>query len=101
MSVRVQSVLVVEDDSDLRQMFRTALSVAGYDVVQASDGLEALRQLEANDIECVVLDLSLPLIDGYAVLESPYAFECRSAILRIAMIIAAEPSVFTSVGCAA
>jgi CheY-like chemotaxis protein len=60
-------ILIVEDDSDLRRMFRTALSLAGYDVDEAGDGLDALRIVEARAPDLVVLDLMLRALDGLSV----------------------------------
>jgi DNA-binding response OmpR family regulator len=60
-------VLIVEDDLLLSQLFKTALSLAGYEVRQASDGLHALREIDADPPALIVLDLSLPLVDGFAV----------------------------------
>ena len=51
----------------LRRMFRQALTVAGYDVREAGDGVFALRQIEAHLPDLVVLDLGLPTLSGYAV----------------------------------
>ena len=48
-------------------MYRTALRVAGYLVQEAADGFEALRSLDADPPDLVVLDLPLPRLDGYAV----------------------------------
>jgi len=45
-------------------MYRTSLSVAGFDVREVSDGLEALRVLEAESLDLVVLDLALPRLHG-------------------------------------
>src|SRR3954451_17204993 len=65
---RAQRILVVEDNADLRRMFRTALVMEGFEVKEVSDGYDALRVLEQNAAELVVLDLRLPLIDGLTVL---------------------------------
>jgi len=65
----VHKVLVVEDDGDLRRMFRMALTLAGYRVLEAGDGLAALRELDGSDIDAVVLDLGLPLVSGQIVLQ--------------------------------
>lgn len=66
-AARQQTVLIVEDDVPLRRMFRQALTVAGYDVREAGDGLFALRQIEAQAPDLLVLDLGLPTLSGYAV----------------------------------
>jgi CheY-like chemotaxis protein len=58
-------ILVVEDDDDLRTFYRSVLSVAGYKVVAAADGIEALHHLD-QDIrpQLVILDLNLPRLGG-------------------------------------
>lgn len=61
------TVLIVEDDTDLRRMYRQALSMAGYDVQEARSGFEALRTLDSNPADIVVLDLALPGVDGFMV----------------------------------
>ena len=63
----MQTILIVEDDADLRRMFRTALALAGFDVVEAGNGLDALRVLDSNPPHAVVLDLGLPLMSGEVV----------------------------------
>jgi len=66
MSVR-QTILVVEDDQGLRRLFRTALALSGYDVVEARDGLEALQRIDHSPPDLVILDLLLPGLNGIAV----------------------------------
>lgn len=58
------SVLVVEDDGPLREMYRSALRSAGYNVVAVEDGADALRYVEQQRPNAVVLDLALPRVDG-------------------------------------
>ena len=62
-----QRILVVEDDHALRRMYRTALAIAGFDVIEAEDGLSALRQIELDPPSLVVLDLMLPTVSGLIV----------------------------------
>ena len=64
---RKQTILVVEDDEDLRRLFRTALMLAGFDVIEAGDGLEALLRIDQSPPDLVVLDLVLPRLSGIAV----------------------------------
>src|SRR5687768_5455312 len=63
-----RTLLVVDDDEDLREIFRTALVLAGYEVKEAADGLEALRSIDADPPDAVVLDLKMPHVSGYDVL---------------------------------
>lgn len=61
-------ILVLEDEDDIRAFIIINLKRAGYDVLQASSGEEALEIIEANpDIEMAVLDVMLPGIDGFEV----------------------------------
>lgn len=62
-----QIVLIVEDDPDLRRLYRHTLSMAGYEVQEARSGFEALRTLDSNPADIVVLDLGLPGVDGFMV----------------------------------
>ena len=64
---RRQVILIVEDDDDLRGVFAMTLSFDGFDVHEARTGFEALRFIDTNPPDLVVLDLGLPGIDGYAV----------------------------------
>ena len=60
-------VLIVEDDQALRRMYRAALGLAGFDVVEADDGLAALHFLDHRRPDLVVLDLMLPTMSGLVV----------------------------------
>jgi CheY-like chemotaxis protein len=65
--MRRKRILIVEDDTDLRRMFRTALAMAGYDVDEAGDGVDALRMVENRAPDLIVLDLVLRWLDGISV----------------------------------
>ncbi len=57
-------VLVVEDDAELRSLYRAALRAAGYFVFAVDDGIDALQYVEQTRPAAVVLDLGLPRLDG-------------------------------------
>jgi two-component system chemotaxis response regulator CheY len=60
------TVLVVEDEQDLREMMRDALELNGYSVVTAEHGQDALAKLAEIDNLCVViLDLLMPVMNGW------------------------------------
>jgi PAS domain S-box-containing protein len=65
---RGATILVAEDDADLREVLTTSLSRNGHRVVQARDGAEALAAIERDHIDLLVLDLVMPNIDGFGVL---------------------------------
>jgi two-component system KDP operon response regulator KdpE len=79
MPSRSQIILLVEDDADLRRMYRTALTIEGFELQEASNGYDALRLLEQGGAKLVALDLGLPLIDGTTVLRemTPKQCSCR------------------------
>ena len=62
-------VLVVEDDPALRELERRTLEKAGWRVVEAIDGAQAIEQLERHVPKLIVLDLLMPNVDGYDVVE--------------------------------
>ena len=62
------TVLVVDDDPAMRQLLRDELRSEGFDVVLATDGVEAIRALGERRPTAVVLDLHLPRLDGWTVL---------------------------------
>jgi PAS domain S-box-containing protein len=65
---RGATILVAEDDADLRGVLTTSLTRNGHRVVQARDGAEALAAIERDHIDLLVLDLVMPNIDGFGVL---------------------------------
>ena len=65
-----RSVMVVEDDPDLRELLRNVLSDAGWQVREAGNGQLALERIVADPPTLVILDLMLPLVDGFEVLRS-------------------------------
>lgn len=62
-----KTVLIVEDDDELRRLYRQALALAGYEVREARGGFEALRHLDNRPPDVVVLDLMMPGVDGFTV----------------------------------
>ena len=61
---RERVILVVEDDPELRTLYRTTLRSAGYAVFAVDDGLDALEYVEQTVPAAVVLDLGLPRLHG-------------------------------------
>ena len=62
-------ILVVDDDADIRGLVRELLERRGFEVVEAADGKEALQELYAGRPDLVVLDVSMPGLDGWTTLE--------------------------------
>jgi DNA-binding response OmpR family regulator len=62
-------ILVVDDSSLVRELVRTLLERAGHEVVEAADGSDGLRRLYAERPDLVVLDVSMPELDGWEALK--------------------------------
>ena len=58
------TILIVEDDSALRTFYQSALAIAGYRVITAQDGIDALWRIDNELPDLVVLDLNLPRLGG-------------------------------------
>ena len=65
-----QKVLVVEDFEDNRFMMRRLLEMSGYRVVEAENGEEAVQRAAEEHPDLILMDLSLPLLDGLAATRS-------------------------------
>lgn len=78
--IRRHSILVVDDDPLFRELYRTALRLEGFDVSTASDGIAALRAIEVNPPSLVILDVNMPCLDGWGVLQELSRYESTKAI---------------------
>jgi CheY-like chemotaxis protein len=63
---QTETVLLVEDTEDNRFMMRRLLEMSGYRVVEATNGEEAVRLAQSEQPDLILMDLSLPVIDGLA-----------------------------------
>jgi len=61
-------VLVVDDEADIRELVRELLGRAGYDVVEAPNGSEALKLFYSQQPDFVILDVQMPVLDGWETL---------------------------------
>jgi len=63
------SVLVVDDEPPIRRFLRTALDAQGYRMIEAESGENALAEMSRNRVDLLILDLGLPGMDGFALIE--------------------------------
>jgi CheY-like chemotaxis protein len=79
-------ILVVDDDPDLREFLRLTLTSMGFEVTSAANGREALDVLEGYDPDLILLDMKMPVMDGW---EFCRALERRDARPPIVVLTAA------------
>lgn len=82
MSAPPPVVLVIDDDDDLRELMRVMLGKAGYEVVDAADGVAGLALARTRAPDLIVLDLMMPKLDGFGVLRG-----MRAEGLRIPVVV--------------
>jgi DNA-binding NtrC family response regulator len=65
----LEKILIVDDELNMQLVLKAMLQKEGYEILTASDGLEALKILKANQVAVVVTDLKMPRLDGMGLLE--------------------------------
>lgn len=83
-SLPSQSILVIEDNQDVRMMVRDILELAGFQVLEAADGLSGIRLAKRTSPALIFCDITMPHLDGFETL----------ATLRQEPSIAAIPFIF-------
>ena len=86
-------VLLADDDADIRLLIGLRLRRSGFEVVEAADGLEALKAVVAHEPDLVVLDVNMPGLDGRAVLRILNAKESRPRVLFLSAQASVEDRV--------
>jgi two-component system, chemotaxis family, chemotaxis protein CheY len=74
-------VLVVDDSSLVRLYYRSALEIAGFEVKQAINGIEAMEKVLSEPFDLVIVDVNMPRMDGFTFLRS-----LRSATVDVATL---------------
>jgi len=95
-------VLIVEDQHDLRQLYAEHLTMSGFDVIEAGNGADAIHSTSAQQPDVVLMDLSLPIVDGWEATRRLKA-DVRTAHIPIVALTAHDGSGelqrATSAGC--
>ena len=88
--MRSHSILVVDDEANVRSLYRDALSDAGHDVTVASDGVAALDVLRHGRVPCVVFsDVRMPRMDGF---ELSRALAADPQLAAIPIVVMTDPA---------
>ena len=85
-STLMGSVLVVEDNDVNRMIAREVLLSIGLSVVEATDGIEALAQLERHSIDVVLMDCQMPVMDGYTATQELRRRETKLGLPRVPVL---------------
>jgi len=62
-------ILTVDDSASMRALLKHALSIDGFDIAQADDGVSALEWLAVNEVDVVITDINMPRLDGFGLIE--------------------------------
>jgi two-component system chemotaxis response regulator CheY len=65
-----RTALIVDDSASIRQMVAYTLRQAGFQVVEAADGQDALRKFDAQAVDIVITDLNMPQMDGISLIRA-------------------------------
>jgi two-component system chemotaxis response regulator CheY len=75
----MQSILAVDDSASMRQMVSFTLKGAGYNVIEAADGQEALEKARAQQVDLVLTDQNMPRMDGITLVKQLRAMHAFAA----------------------
>ena len=77
------NIMIVEDDANQRKLMATVLEQYGYNVTQATDGVDALDVLDKKHIDLIILDIMMPRMDGFEFTEALRQSGCNLPILMV------------------
>jgi CheY-like chemotaxis protein len=60
-----KKVLIVEDYADVRMIMRILIGLRGYEVIEAADGYEAMEKAKQHRPDLILMDLAMPILDGF------------------------------------
>jgi two-component system cell cycle response regulator DivK len=84
----MKKILIADDKASSRELIRTLLEHAGYEVCEAADGVEALEKARVENPDLILLDIHMPRMDGYATV----AEMRRDEKLRVVPVVALTAS---------
>ena len=91
--MEMNHVLVVEDDREIREGVEIYLKSQGYEVFQAADGAEGLDVIEREDIHLAIVDIMMPVMNGYEATKMIRSLDREDA--KVIPIIAMTANAFT------
>ena len=70
MTLQKVKILIVDDEKNIREVIKEYVTLEGYDVMEADSGLKALELLNTNKFDLMILDIMMPIMDGFTLLNS-------------------------------
>ena len=89
-------VLVADDDIHINALISRLLEREGFEVVRVRDGQDAITQIDERDVDILVLDLMMPRVDGFGVMN--HLEKTRPQLLRRTIVVTAFPESETILG---
>ena len=77
------NIMIVEDDANQRKLMAAVLEQYGYNVLQATDGVDALDVLDKKHVDLIILDIMMPRMDGFEFTETLRQSGCNLPILMV------------------
>ncbi|SHH88246.1 DNA-binding response regulator, OmpR family, contains REC and winged-helix (wHTH) domain [Clostridium intestinale DSM 6191] len=65
-----KNIMIVDDEKEIRELLRLYIEKDGYSVIQAKNGLEALKQAKSMQVDLAVIDIMMPELDGYQLIKA-------------------------------
>jgi two-component system, chemotaxis family, chemotaxis protein CheY len=95
-----KTIMTVDDSSSIRQMVGFTLKEAGYEVIEAKDGLDALEKLKAQSVDLMLVDLNMPNMNGISLIKEVRA-DAGNKFIPIVMLTTESQEVKKNEGRAA
>ena len=70
MTLQKVKIIIVDDEKNIREVIREYATLEGYDVIEADSGVKALELLNNNKFDLMILDIMMPIMDGFTLLNS-------------------------------
>lgn len=62
-------IMIVDDEAGVRNLLRDTLKIAGFETIEADNGMSALTALRSNKPDLIIIDINMPLMDGFELVE--------------------------------
>ena len=86
----MKRVLVVDDDGPVRRIINHHLTKAGFEVVEAEDGMKALQVVRGTPVDVILLDIRMPIMNGYELAEELRADATTAGIPIVVSSVVAD-----------